>query len=192
MQYAYLAGKVFAAAAVYLQRTPGNFDVSGKAVVVIGRSQRTGADFNKSTAVNDAVQHACRSHVMSVGVDDCRFVSFCRGKIDPFIDSQIGFCGQAAVIDGQIAVSAQGILRGNRQPASINGSDTAVGIGSGIRPQCHDAAACFYHRAIADDLPLIAAIIILFKNQRPAVGQVDIPHIAVDRMIDRQAFSFGA
>ena len=49
-----LAGKVFAAAAVYLQRAPGNFDVSGKAVVVIGRSQRTGAAFNKSTAVNDA------------------------------------------------------------------------------------------------------------------------------------------
>lgn len=43
MQYADLAGKVFATAAVYLQRTTGNFDVSGKAVVVIGRSQRTGA-----------------------------------------------------------------------------------------------------------------------------------------------------
>ena len=54
--------------------------------------------------VNDAVQHACSSHVMSVGVNDRRFVSFCRGKIDSFIDSQIGFCGQAAVIDGQIAV----------------------------------------------------------------------------------------
>ena len=186
------AGKVFTAAAVYLQGAAVHFDGSGKAVVVIGRSQHTGAGLNKSAAGIDAVQHACNGHVISVGVDDCRFVSCRRGQVDLFVERHGGFRNQAAVIDGQIAVCAQSVLRGDRQAAAVDDSDAAVGVGAGIRPQRHDAAACFYHRAAADDLPLIAAIIVLFKNERAAVGQVDIPHVAVDRMIDRQAFGFGA
>ena len=54
MQYAYLAGKVFAAAAVYLQRAAVYFNSARKAVVVVGSDQCAGTAFNKSTVSNPA------------------------------------------------------------------------------------------------------------------------------------------